>query len=61
MSYFILILLGTIWGASYLFIKVGGESVPPVTLVAIRTSLAGLVLFFALKVRREHLPPCAAH
>jgi len=60
MDYFILILLGSIWGASYLFIKVGGESVPPVTLVAMRTTLAGIVLFVVLVARREKLPPLGA-
>lgn len=57
MDYFILVLLGSIWGASYLFIKIGGESVPPVTLVAMRTSLAGITLFLVLLARREKLPP----
>ncbi len=57
MSYFILILLGSIWGASYLFIKVGGESVTPITLVALRTTLAGIALFITLMLRRENLPP----
>lgn len=56
MSYLFLILLGSIWGASYLFIKIGGDYVTPVTLVAMRTSLAAVVLFIALKVRGEKLP-----
>lgn len=56
MSYLFLILLGSIWGASYLFIKVGGADVTPITLVAMRTSLAGIVLFVALKARGEKLP-----
>lgn len=60
MAYFILLLLGSIWGASYLFIKVGGESVPPVTLVMMRTTIAGLVLFLTLNLRREKLPPINA-
>jgi drug/metabolite transporter (DMT)-like permease len=57
MAYFLLILLGAIWGASYLFIKIGGETVPPVTLVMMRTTIAAIVLFFAIKLRREPLPP----
>lgn len=60
MSYFFLILLGSIWGASYLFIKIGGEYVTPITLVAMRTALAGVVLFLALLVRREKLPSLRA-
>lgn len=57
MTYLILVLLGTIWGASYLFIKVGGESVPPLTLVALRATIAALGLTVALRVRGEKLPP----
>jgi drug/metabolite transporter (DMT)-like permease len=56
MSYFILILLGSIWGASYLFIKVGGESIPPVTFVMGRVGLAGITLFLIALLRREKLP-----
>ncbi len=57
MPYFILLLLGSIWGASYLFIKIGGADFPPLTLVAMRTSLAGLTLLAVMLVRREKLPP----
>ncbi len=57
MAYLLLILLGSIWGASYLFIKIGGEHVTPVTLVAMRTTIAGIVLFVAMLARREKLPP----
>lgn len=56
MSYFILLLLGSIWGASYLFIKVGGESIPPVTFVMGRVALAGITLFLIALLRREKLP-----
>lgn len=57
MAYFLLILLGSIWGASYLFIKVGVEGgIPPVTLAAMRTTLAGATLLFVLFVRRTQLP-----
>ena len=57
MSYLVLLLLGSIWGASYLFIKVGGEAVTPLTLVAMRTSIAGIVLIGVLRFRHETLPP----
>lgn len=56
MSYFLLILLGSIWGASYLFIKIGGESIPPVTFVMGRVGLAGITLFLIALLRREKLP-----
>ena len=32
----LLLLLATLWGASYTFIKLGVESIPPVTLIAAR-------------------------
>lgn len=58
MAFFILILLGSIWGASYLFIKVGVDGgVSPVTLVAMRTALAGITLFGMILLRREKFPP----
>lgn len=40
----LLLVLSTLWGASYTFIKVGVESIPPVTLIAARTLLAGAIL-----------------
>jgi drug/metabolite transporter (DMT)-like permease len=40
----ILLLLGAIWGASFMFIKVGGEEMQPFFLVEIRLSLAAVVL-----------------
>jgi len=33
----LLLALATLWGASYTFIKVGVETIPPVTLIAART------------------------
>lgn len=40
----LLLALSTLWGASYSFIKVGVETIPPVTLIAARTFIAGAVL-----------------
>ena len=45
--------LATLWGASYTFIKLGVESIPPVTLIAGRTLIAGLLLVAVRRVRRE--------
>lgn len=55
-AWFVLILLGAIWGASYMFIKVGGAEIPPFTFVEGRTLIAALALFVVLRARRESLP-----
>jgi drug/metabolite transporter (DMT)-like permease len=40
-----LLLLAALWGASYLFIKVAVEDIPPAPMMAVRTLLAAAVLF----------------
>jgi drug/metabolite transporter (DMT)-like permease len=55
-AWFILFLLGAIWGASYLFIKIGVETIPPITFVEARTLLAALALLFILRIRKERMP-----
>jgi drug/metabolite transporter (DMT)-like permease len=55
-AWFVLILLGSIWGASYLFIKVGVKEIPPFTFVEVRTLLATIALLIALRVRNETMP-----
>jgi drug/metabolite transporter (DMT)-like permease len=52
----LLSLLATLWGASYTFIKIGVETIPPVTFIAARTLIAGLLLLFVLRLRRLSLP-----
>ncbi len=42
----LLALLAFLWGSSYFFIKIAVESIPPVTLIAIRVT--GATLFFWL-------------
>lgn len=56
----LLALLATLWGASYTFIKIGIETIPPVTLIAARTLIAGAVLFAILRLRGLRLPSDAA-
>ena len=41
-------LLALLWGSSYLFIKIAVAEIPPVTLIAIRVSIAALFLFAVL-------------
>src|SRR5574341_417229 len=55
-AWLVLILLGAIWGASYLFIKVGGAEIPPFTFVEARPLIAALALYIVMRVRGERLP-----
>lgn len=51
-----LLLLATLWGASYSFIKLGVETIPPVTLIAARTLIAGGLLIVVIRLRGLSLP-----
>lgn len=51
-----LLVLATLWGASYTFIKLGVATIPPVTLIAARTLIASLVLLAVLRSRGLSLP-----
>jgi drug/metabolite transporter (DMT)-like permease len=48
--------LATLWGASYTFIKLGVATIPPVTLIAARTLIAGTILIAVLRWRGLVLP-----
>ena len=52
----LLVLLATLWGASYTFIKIGVESIPPVTFIAARTAIAAVVLLGVLQWRGVAMP-----
>ena len=52
----LLLLLATLWGASYTFIKIGVGSIPPLTLIAARTSIAGALLLAIMRWRGVSLP-----
>jgi drug/metabolite transporter (DMT)-like permease len=56
----LLLLLATLWGASYTFIKLGVATIPPVTLIAARTAIAGVLLLFVMRARGLRLPRDAA-
>lgn len=53
---FMLLLLGTIWGASYMFIKVSVAEITPLSFVALRTGLGGGLLAAFLLLRRRGFP-----
>ncbi|HEY2811466.1 MAG TPA: DMT family transporter [Rhabdochlamydiaceae bacterium] len=44
-SFFLLFLCALCWGPSYLFIKIAVPTIPPLTLVFLRTAIATLVLY----------------
>ncbi len=52
----LLLTLSTLWGASYTFIRIGVETIPPITLIAARTFLAGTLLLVVLHLRGLSLP-----
>lgn len=52
----LLLVLSTLWGASYRFIKIGVETIPPVTLIAARTFIAGMILVAIIRWRGLNLP-----
>jgi drug/metabolite transporter (DMT)-like permease len=56
----LLVLLATLWGGSYTFIKLGVATIPPITLIAGRTSIAALVLLVVMRWRGLGLPADAA-
>jgi drug/metabolite transporter (DMT)-like permease len=55
-EHLLLIVLATLWGASYTFIKIGVETIPPVTLIAARTLVAALLLLALMRWRGLVLP-----
>lgn len=60
MELLFLLMLSTLWGASYTFIRVGVETIPPITFIATRTLIAGGMLFAVIRARGSKLPKDAA-
>ena len=52
----LLLALATLWGASYSFIRVGVETIPPITFIAARTLIAGGLLLGVMRLRGLTLP-----
>lgn len=48
--------LACLWGSSYLLIKVALASIPPVTLMAVRVTLATVFLLAVMRARGQRLP-----
>jgi drug/metabolite transporter (DMT)-like permease len=51
----LLLVLATLWGASYTFIRVAVATIPPITLIAGRTAIAGLLLII-MRWRGARMP-----
>src|SRR6201986_2528318 len=52
----LLLVLAGLWGASYSLIKVGVETIPPVTLIAGRTLIAAALLLVIVRWRDLSFP-----
>ncbi|MDP6785755.1 MAG: EamA family transporter [Rhodospirillales bacterium] len=52
----LLVLLSAIWSSPFVFIKIGVETVPPLTMTVGRVVLASVVLYAVLRWRRQSLP-----
>jgi len=51
-----LLTLALLWGSSYLFIKVAVADIPPITLIAVRVSIAAMLLLAVMAWKGERLP-----
>ncbi len=48
--------LGFFWGSSYLWIKIGLESLPPLTLISLRLALGAAFLATVVAIAKQELP-----
>jgi len=55
-NFLLLVLLASMWGPSFLFIKVAVEDIPPMTMVFGRVATGAIVLLFLLRLQGSHLP-----
>jgi drug/metabolite transporter (DMT)-like permease len=55
-EFLLLLLLATLWGSSYTFIKIGVETIPPITLIAVRTLIAGSILLLVMRWQGISMP-----
>ena len=55
-NFLILLFLGLIWGASFLFIKVAVVTIPPFSVAFGRTALAAVLLYLLLRSRGLKMP-----
>jgi drug/metabolite transporter (DMT)-like permease len=55
-NFLLLLLLASLWGPSFLFIKVAVAEIPPFTLVPARVGIAALFLYILPRLKRRSLP-----
>ena len=55
-EYGLLLLLALLWGSSYLLIKLAVAEIPPATLIAVRVTLAALLLLALMRWQGHRLP-----
>ena len=55
-AYALLVALALVWGASFMFIKIGVATIPPFTLTAMRLMAAALVLIVAARIVGQSMP-----
>jgi drug/metabolite transporter (DMT)-like permease len=55
-DWLIFLALGLMWGSSYLFIKIGVETLEPFTLIALRLGIGLILLATVVALAREPLP-----
>jgi len=51
-----MIVLGTIWGSSFFFIKIAVADIPPLTIATGRVGLGALLLYIYIRSRGYFLP-----
>jgi drug/metabolite transporter (DMT)-like permease len=52
----LLVLLATLWGAAYTLVKIGVETIPPLTFISGRTLIAGGILLAIMRLRGITMP-----
>jgi drug/metabolite transporter (DMT)-like permease len=55
-AYVLLVALALVWGGSFLFIKIGVATIPPITLTVLRMMVAAAVLIIAAFMAGQSLP-----
>lgn len=55
-EYALLMLVATLWGASYVWVKIGLATIPPLTLMTVRVIIAGALLLSVLHWRKVEIP-----